>query len=118
MAAAATKLVFNESRSRKTINQVLTSGTDISDWVSCQKDIAIQVTGPATNVIAVVERSTIDPSNGTANPAPISSDNITGNPSTGITVGQYYEPGSAWWRVRLTTLTGPSVNVSITTSGE
>lgn len=116
-AGIANKTIFNDARQRKTINQNLTAVGDVSDWVLCQRDIAVQITGVATAVTAVVERSTVNPTQG-GNPAPVATDPISGNASTGITVAQFYEPGSAWWRVRLTALTGASVDVGIATSGE
>lgn len=116
-AGTLNKTVSKKATSKVVTNQTLTAFDDVSDWVLCQGDIAVQITGSATAVTAVVERSTRNPSN-TPNAAPLSADNITGNPSTGIPVTSFYEPGAAWWRVRLTALTGGTVNVSFASSGE
>lgn len=111
------KVVSKKATQKLVTNQLLTANGDVSDWVLCEGDIALQITGSATSVTAVVERSTRNPS-GTPNPAPLSSDTITGNPSTGMNVASYYEPGAAYWRVRLTALSGSGVNVSFATTGE
>lgn len=116
-AGTQTKIVTTRPTTKLVTNQSLTANGDVSDWVLCQGDIAIQITGTATAVTAVVERSTRNPSN-TPNPAPLSADTITGNPTTGVNVASYYEPGAAYWRVRLTALTGAGVNVSFATTGE
>lgn len=116
-AGFANITIFDHAKRSKSFNQRLTAVNDVTDWVLCQKDIAVQLTGPSTVVTAVVERSTINPALG-ANPAPLDSTNLTGNPTTGINVNQFYEPGAAWWRVRVTALTGTAVDVALTTSGE
>ncbi len=116
-AQAMSKNVINPAPKRVITNQRLTAVGDVSDWVLCQGDIAIQVTGTATAVSFIVERSTRNPSD-TPNPAPVATDPVTGNPSTGVNVLSYVEPGVAYWRVRITAMTGSNVDVSFATSGE
>lgn len=116
-AGTLNKVVTPKGVNKIVTNQNLTANGDVSSWVLCQGDIAVQVSGVATAATLVVERSTRNPSD-TPNPAPLSADTITGNPSTGINVASYYEPGAAWWRVRVTALTGTSVDVSFATTGE
>lgn len=117
MAAGTPSItVFKVSDKRKTVSQQLTAVADATDWVDFQRDIAIQITGTATSVTAVVERATRGPTN-TPNPAPVG-DAITGNALSGIPVATFYEPGVAWWRVRITAISGGIANISITGSGE
>jgi hypothetical protein len=113
--SSALVLSFDLSNKRKTISQDVTAAGDVTDWQLFMKDIAIQVTGVATAVNLVVERSTRVPSSN-ANPAPVG-DPITGNPATGIPVGTFYEPGAAFWRVRVVSMTGASANISISGQG-
>lgn len=109
--------VVGTASKRVITNQTLSAVGDVSDWVLCQGDIALQLTGSATAITGVVERSTRNPSDN-PNPAPVSSGPITGNPSTGIAVVSYTEPGAAYWRFRLTAKTGAELNVSFATQGE
>jgi len=96
-------------------NRAITAIGQSTDWVEFVHSLAIQVTGPATAVTLVVERSTIKPdANGAGgNPAPVGSV-ITGNPSTGLEPQLYEEPGRGWWRARCTAITGASVLVDLT----
>lgn len=75
----------------------------------CSGEIALQVSGTATAVNGVLERSTRDP---TSNPnwAP-AGDPITGNPSTGLPVKRYAEPTRAWYRFNILSMTGAGVTV-------
>lgn len=70
-------------------------------------EIALQISGDATAITAVLERSTRDPGLG-ANWAP-AGDAISGNPSTGLQVKRYAEPTRAWYRVNISSITGGSV---------
>lgn len=85
----------------------------VTEGVRVRGAVAIQYTGSATAITSVVERSTIDPVLGNPNWARVEDTPVSGNPSTGMTVSSYTEPAIAWWRVRLTALTGTSVTVSI-----
>jgi hypothetical protein len=117
--AAGTAKVYNftlKPSERKTVRQSLTANGDVSTWVQCSGDIAIQLVGAATAVTAVVERSPVHPSEG-AIAGPVSTTPLTGNPSTGMPVASFFEPGVAWWRVRLTALTGDALTVAVSAVG-
>jgi hypothetical protein len=70
-------------------------------------EVCVQLSGTATSITAIVERSTRDPVQG-PNWAP-AGDPITGNPSTGLPIKRYMEPTRGWWRVHITALSGGSV---------
>lgn len=74
--------------------------------------VIIAVSGTATSVVFVVERSSRDPG---SDPAwsPAQDDAITGNPSTGIAPLQFREPATGFWRVRFTTLSGGTAKISM-----
>lgn len=78
--------------------------------------VYIQISGSATAITAIVERSTKDPTRETANWAPASDTPITGNLSAGIAPLIFNEPSRGYWRVRITTLTGG--NCTVVLSGE
>lgn len=83
-----------------------------TDPVKLAVEVAVQITGIATDINATVERSTRDPAGGNANWAQVG-DPITGNPSLGIPVALYAEPSAAWWRVRITSMFGAAAAVSL-----
>lgn len=87
------------------------SGLGSTDPVRLHGNVAVQVTGSATAIDAIVERSTRDSAN--PNWAPAEDTHITGNPSTGIVVRGYAEPAAGYWRVRVVTLTGGDVTISV-----
>lgn len=91
---------------------VATASTDVTDWMQITGTVAIQITGVATAVTAKIERSTENPVSSTANPVQIGAD-LTGNPSTTGIYSSSTEPGAAYWRVRLTAMTGVSCNIYI-----
>lgn len=78
--------------------------------------VYIQISGSATAITAIVERSTKDPTRETANWAPAMAIPITGDLSAGIAPFIFNEPARGYWRVRITTLTGGTCTVVI--SGE
>jgi hypothetical protein len=91
------------------------SAPNQTDWIKLRGIVAVQLTGAATSVGAVVERSTDDPGGpqgGAGNPAP-AGQTLSGSPSAGMPVGAYDEPAAAWWRVRLTAVSGGACNLSI-----
>lgn len=94
-----------------TLEQDLTSASS-TDAVELSDSLVVQITGAATSVTFVVERSTKNPALFTPNWAP-AKDPISGNPSTGMIPEGFYEPGVAWWRVRITAMTGTTVKVCI-----
>lgn len=75
------------------------------DWIKVRGNYTVQITGAATSISAVIERSTRDPA-GTAGPNAATIDTITGNPSTGIVPSSYEEDGMSWVRWRVPTLNG------------
>ena len=80
----------------------------VSDWVPLSGKIAIQITGSATSVSYMVERSVSDPqSDMGANPAPVEDTDSKGDPSSGMSPTGYFEPSTAWWRVRIISTDGP-----------
>lgn len=91
------------------------SVTGATDWVQFQDtNIIVQIDGAATDIVAVVERSALDPSKYTdATWAPADDLPITGDPSSGLSPFVYIELGVAFWRVRVTTLTGGTATVSL-----
>ena len=89
----------------------------VTDAVMLSGIVIVQFTGAATAVTAVVERSTKDPALGGPNWAPADSAALTGNPNTGMPPLAYREGGAAWWRARVTAITGSSVDVSIQGKG-
>lgn len=76
--------------------------------------IVLQITGTATTFTAIPERATVDPTTAGVNWAPVDelplSANLTSDPLTPIV---YNEPSRAWWRVRITTLSGGNVTISV-----
>jgi len=74
--------------------------------------VIVQLSGTATAITAIVERSTRDPAVD-ANWAPVEADPITGDLTDGIPPKRYWEPGIAFWRIRFTTMTGGSVQISM-----
>lgn len=89
--------------------------TGETDWIKFTDELSVQLTGDATAVTAVVERSTDDPT-GDANPAPVGEE-ITGDLTDGIAPLAYDEPGASWWRVKITALSGGDVEVTLLGTG-
>lgn len=86
----------------------------VTDWILLSNYIAVSVSGSATAVSLMVERSVTDPK-GQIGAKPVFADDapIQGNPSQGISPVAYMEPGSAWWRVRVVNVAGGDAFVSI-----
>jgi hypothetical protein len=95
-----------------TLEETLTAANQSTEWLRLSGQLAIQITGTATAVSVQVERSTRDPQTLTPNTAP-AGDVITGNPATGMQPKAYAEPGVAWWRAKLTAITGADCTVAI-----
>lgn len=92
------------------MEQTLTGVSSI-DPLRCTGEVVVQLTGSATAVTAIVERSFRDP-NSSPNWAP-AGDIISGNPSAGLNVKRYAEPTRGWWRVRVIAITGANVLVHV-----
>ncbi len=91
------------------------TGVFATDWqrfVAC--DIVAQVSGTATSVVAVIERSATNPDTDedyTVAPADLTG--LTGDLTTGVPPNIYTEPGVGWWRVNVTTNSGGSCTASL-----
>lgn len=88
----------------------------LTDWVCLTGTVALQITGAATAITAITQRSTRNPDI-TANPAP-ADEPVTGNPADGMTPTFYVEAGVAWYRVQVTELNGEAVIALSGTAGE
>lgn len=86
-------------------------------FVAC--DICAQVSGSASAVVAVVQRSDVNPGadGALAQAAPADATGFTGNPTTGIAPNIYTEPGVGWWRINVTTVTAGTVRASLSGIG-
>lgn len=84
-----------------------------SQSVRLQGAITVQVSGTASNVKAVVERSSGDPGSPKENWAPAEDRPFEGDLSQGMAPREYAEPSIGWWRVRVPTLSDGSVQISI-----
>ena len=90
--------------------------TTPQNFQSTDAGIVVQFAGTATAVTAIIERSTNDPVRDTPNWAPAMSTPATGNLVTGLAPFVFDEPARAYWRARITTLTGG--NCTVVLSGE
>lgn len=81
---------------------------------STDSGVLVQLAGTATNIVAVIERSTKDPVRSTPNWAPAMTDQITGNLSLGIAPFLFDEPARGYWQLRIITLTGGNCTVVMT----
>mgnify|MGYP000039955376 FL=1 len=89
------------------------TGTGSTDPVRLARDIVVQLSGTATAVDAVLERSFADPT--AANSwAPAEDEHFTGDLSAALVAARgYFEPIQAYYRVRVISLTGGNCTVSI-----
>lgn len=77
-------------------------------------NVAVGLSGTATSVTAVIERSGRDPSGPSgASSAPADTTGLTGNLATGVPANIYEEPGVGWWRVNITASSGGTVLASL-----
>lgn len=81
--------------------------------IRLQGTVTVQVSGTATDLVAVVERSSRNPGSGDENWAPVEEEPFAGDLSAGMSPREYAEPAIGWWRVRVPTLTGGHIKVSI-----
>lgn len=84
-----------------------------SEAIRLQGTVTVQVSGTATDVVAIVERSSRAPGSGQENWAPAEDDPFENDLSAGIAPREYIEPAIGWWRVRVATLTGGNIRISI-----
>lgn len=92
----------------------LMSATGSTDpAIRLQGTVVVQLSGTATDIVAIVERSSRDPGSAQVNWAPAEDDTFSGDLSAGIAPRAYTDPAIGFWRVRITTLTGGTCKVSI-----
>lgn len=96
----------------KAEKSVAAAGVGATDWVRITDKLAVQLTGTATAVTVLVERSTRDPL-GADGPNTALVETLTGNLATGIAPVGYDEPGDAWWRSRATVVTGGVLLIAV-----
>lgn len=90
------------------------SGPGSTGNIRLTGDITVQITGTATNIVAMFERNPQDPAIFPGGWAPAEDDTFSGSLVTGIPVRAYFDPLSAFYRVRFTTLSGGNATVAIT----
>ena len=95
---------------------VAPGSTTPQNFQSTDAGVVVQFSGTATAITAIIERSTLDPVRDTPNWAPAMLDPVIGSLFTGIAPFLFDEPARAYWRVRITTLTGG--NCTVVKSGE
>ena len=100
------------------------SSTFSTDWhMFVNTNIIAALSGTATSVTAVVERSAVNPAllvNGSAQGAvtsPADAAGITGNLATGVAPNIYTESGVGWWRIRVTAISGGNCIASLSGLG-
>lgn len=114
MTGETTKLnVRNKDDERTEFFEVLEAVGTTSPPIRFQGNVTVQISGSATNVTAIVERSSRGPNTGEENWAPAENTPFSGDLSAGIAPREYVEPAIGWWRVRVPTLTGGNISVSI-----
>lgn len=100
------------SRSISTITTL--EGTGSTEWVCLTGQLAVQITGSASALTYMVERSVTDPNgNMGAHAAPADDAPLKGEPILGMSPQGYFEPGCAWWRVTISSMSGGPLLVAI-----
>lgn len=84
-----------------------------TDPVRLAKDIVVQISGTATSVDAVFERSVTDPNASANNWAPAEDEHFTGDLTVGVAARQYFEPIQGFYRFRIIAISGGTAIVSI-----
>lgn len=88
-------------------------------WVQfINTNLLAALSGTATAVVAIIERSAVDPnlgSLGAVTPiiSPADSAGFTGSLATGIPPNIYSEPGIGWWRINVTSVTGGTCTATL-----
>lgn len=113
---------FRNRAGVRTISQIETlTEAGSTDWIALSGQLAVQITGAASNLTYVVERSVTDPESDLgAHPAPADDAPLKGDPTLGMSPQGYFEPGTAWWRVTVNSFDGGPILVAIsgTKSGD
>lgn len=96
-----------------------------TDWNKfINTNIIAALSGTATAVTAVVQRSAVNPNllvNGVAQGAvasPADATGFTGDLSAGIPPNIYTETGIGWWRINVTAVSGGNCTASLSGQGE
>ena len=114
MTGETTKLNIKDKNDERTeFFEILEAVGTTSPAIRLQGTVTVQLSGTATEISAVVERSSRSPGGGEENWAPAEDEAFAGNLSAGIAPREYAEPAVGWWRVRVPTLTGGDVKISI-----
>ncbi len=114
MTGETTKLnIKDKSDERTEFFEILEAAGTTSPAIRLQGTVTVQLSGTATEISAVVERSSRSPGSGQENWAPAEDETFAGDLSAGIAPREYTEPAIGWWRVRVLTLTGGDVKISI-----
>lgn len=98
---------------RQTFFEELSEAGVTSPAIRFVGDVTVQLSGTATNIEAIVERSSQDPNGASANWAPAEDEPFSGNLANGISPRPYVEPAVGWWRVRVPTLDGGYVRINM-----
>lgn len=105
--------------------KVLSAVNALTDAVMSARGVTVRAAGAATAVTLVVEQHPL----GVGNTPPASNSPYwapalaatdpayTGNPAAGMAPDVYSDAAASWWRVRVTALTGASVEVIVSTQG-
>lgn len=106
---------FRNSTGVRTISQInMLDEAGSTDWIALSGQLAVQITGAASNLVYVVERSATDPNGDLgAHPAPADAAPLKGDPTLGMSPQGYFEPGTAWWRVNVSSFDGGPILVAI-----
>lgn len=113
MASSIRFISIAERNSDRTELYDTLSVTGQTDPVRLQGDVVVQISGTATNLTAIVEHATRDPSTSEVNWAPAEDDPFSGDLSAGMAPRPYRDPATGWWRVRLSAISGGNCKISI-----
>ena len=116
MVASFVKHEINEQNSQRVEMLETLVAAGASEYARFQDKVTVQLSGTATAITAVVQRSSIDPSRGTANWAPVEDTTFSGDLSAGISPRRYVEPAVGWWRLNITSM--PAGNCTLSMIGE
>ena len=89
------------------------SGVGSTASVRLSQDIVAQISGTATSIDAVLERSVADPGTTSGSWAPAEDLHFSGDLSAGIAARPYYEPLSAFYRMRIISISGGTATISL-----
>lgn len=100
---------------RTAIDKLTAPGASV--WVVLTMgDVAVSLSGTATDVYAITERCAWDPASGDCGESPAGDAPFTGDLTLGVPSRLYTEAGMGWWRVRVVSMTA-GTEVCCTVSG-